>query len=272
MNHAYLRPRPPLDAFVHFFWATDRYVAATPRERVLPDGSLAIVVHLGSGPMRVSVGDRTEPASVGGAALCGARTSPLLLDTSALGPTVGIHFRAGGVRPFFDVQAEELAERVTPLDALWGGAVQRLREQLTDVHEHLQRAQIMERFLLQQLRRPLNHRHALRASLTAFEEPDLPSVAEVNRRTGLSPKRLLALFREEIGLCPKSYWRVRRFRAALHDLERGVLRGAPLAAHHGYCDQAHFLREFRSLAGSSPREYLSARVPETDHVSVNVQP
>jgi AraC-like DNA-binding protein len=123
--------------------------------------------------------------------------------------------------------------------------------------------------LLGQARGSLEQRHALRASLAAFEESDLESVAEVNRRTGLSPKRLLALFREEIGLCPKSYWRVRRFRAALQDLDDGVLRGAPLAAQHGYCDQAHFLREFRALAGSSPTEYLMARVPGTDHVSLH---
>jgi AraC-like DNA-binding protein len=102
----------------------------------------------------------------------------------------------------------------------------------------------------------------LRASLAAFDESGLPSVAEVNQRTGLSPKRLLALFRDEVGLSPKAYWRVRRFRAALRDINRGVLRGADLAAQHGYCDQAHFLREFRQLSGSTPREYRAARRPQ----------
>ena len=268
MNHAYFRPLPPLDTFVDFFWATAHYEARTPRERVLPSGSAAIVVHLAPHSMRVARADSADLISVGGAVLCGARTSPLVLDTSALGPTVGIHFKAGGLRPFFDVNAEEVAEQATSLEALWGPVVRTLQDQLQAQPSHLQRARLMEQFLLGQARRRLEHRHALRESLSLFEARELKSVAEVNRRTGLSSKRLLALFREEIGLCPKSYWRVRRFRAALQDLEGGVMRGAPLAAQHGYCDQAHFLREFRALAGSNPSEYLAARVPGTDHVSV----
>ena len=270
MNHAYFRPPPPLDNFVDFFWATDCYAARTPRERVLPTGSAAIVVHLATHTMRVAHADAADLSDVGGAVLCGARTRPLVLDTSALGPTVGIQFKAGGLRPFFDMHAEEVAERATPLEALWGPAVQTLRDRLHEQASQLARARLMEQFLLGQARRPLEHRPALRESLSLFEKTELRSVAEVNRRTGLSPKRLLALFREEIGLCPKSYWRVRRFRAALQDLDSGVLRGAPLAAQHGYCDQAHFLREFRALAGSSPSEYLAARVPGTDHVSVQL--
>lgn len=270
MNHAYFRPLPPLDKLVECFWATDRYEAATPRERVLPTGSAAVVVHLGSNGMRVANTDSADLSSVGGAVLCGARTSPLVLDTSALGPTVGIHFKAGGLRPFFDIQAEEVAEQAASLEDLWGPAIATLRDQLQALPSHLQRARLMEQFLLERARRPLDHRPVLVESLSAFENPALRSVAEVNRRTGLSPKRLLALFREEVGLCPKSYWRVRRFRAALQDLDGGVMRGAPLAAQHGYCDQAHFLREFRALAGSSPSEYLAARVPGTDHVSVHL--
>jgi AraC-like DNA-binding protein len=70
-------------------------------------------------------------------------------------------------------------------------------------------------------------------------------------------------------LSPKAFWRVRRFRAALRDLEQGALSGAALACEHGYFDQAHFLREFRALSSSSPREYLAARVAGTDHVSVH---
>jgi AraC-like DNA-binding protein len=270
MNHAYLRPLPPLDKLVDFFWATDRYDAATPRERVLPTGSAAVVVHLGGNSMRVAGADDAELSSVGGAVLCGARTSPLVLDTSLLGPTVGIHFKAGGLRPFFDIQAEEVAEQATSLEELWGSALATLRDQLQALSSNMQRARLMEQFLLGRARRPLEQRSVLRESLSAFEDPALRSVAEVNRRTGLSPKRLLALFREEVGLCPKSYWRVRRFRAALQDLDGGVMRGAPLAAQHGYCDQAHFLREFRALAGSCPSEYLAARVPGTDHVSVHL--
>ena len=268
MSHTFYRPAPPLDALVEYVWATDSYPAATPRERVLPTGSLSLVFHLGDQPVRVSDAPAHELSSVGGAVLCGARTSPLLLDTSALGATVGVQFKPGGVRPFLDGGAEEVAERAVALEALWGPGVRSMRERLLEELSLHGRTQLVEQFLVQRAQPRLEPQPALRGALAAFEERDLPAVSEVNRRTGLSPKRLLALFREHVGLSPKAYWRVRRFRSALEALESGKARGARLAAHHGYCDQAHYLREFRALAGSCPSDYLALRVPGSDHVSV----
>jgi AraC-like DNA-binding protein len=269
MIHALYRPRPPLDRLVEFFWVNDEeYVGQAPRERVLPTGSPALVIHLGESPVCIYAGDEaTEPANVSDAVVCGARSSPLVIGTS-LGPIVGVHFKPGGARQFFDVPADALAEQTVSLEALWGASARSLREQLAETPTPLDRVRLLEDLLVMRARRSFELSPALRESLRAFEERDLVSVAEVNRRTGLSPKRLLALFYDEVGLSPKAFWRVRRFRAALRDVEVGTLRGAALANEHGYCDQAHFLREFRALAGSSPREYLAARVVGTDHVSV----
>lgn len=268
MMHTLYRPKAPLDKLVDYFWVSADYVSQAPRERVLPSGSQSLVVPLGEPPLRIYSGEQTDAAAViRGAVVCGARSSPLTIAT-VTGPTVGVHFKPGGARAFFDVPCNEFAEQAIALEAIWGASAHSLRERLMETSAPCERAQLMEEHLLHRLRRSLEPAPALRASLDAFEEPDLTSVAEVNRRTGLSPKRLLALFREEVGLSPKTYWRVRRFRAALLDLEQGALRGAAVAAEHGYFDQAHFLREFRSLAGASPREYLATRVEGTDHVPV----
>ncbi|MCP3137826.1 helix-turn-helix transcriptional regulator [Pyxidicoccus xibeiensis] len=269
MPHALYRPKPPLDKFVDSFWVSGDYVAQAPRERVLPSGAQSLVVPLYETPTRIYSGEHTtEAADVSGAILCGARSTPLIIGPPP-GPTVGVEFKPGGAHPFFGVPANALAEQTLALDALWGASARALHERLMETPSPLGRVQLLEEHLLHRLRHSFELSPALRASLDAFEEPDLTSVAEVNRRTGLSPKRLLALFREEVGLSPKTFWRVRRFRAVLRDLEQGSLRGAALAAEHGYFDQAHFLREFRSLSGSSPREYLAKRVAGTDHVSVH---
>lgn len=267
MRHVFERPRAPLDRFVECLWATDGYAAATARERVLPSGVLSLVIHLGAQPVRVYLDEQAAaPQEVLGGVLCGVRTSPLVLDTTTLGATVGVVFRPYGARPLLDIAASALAERVAPLEAVWP-AGRDLRARLLETPDLRQRLQLLEHALLQHAR-DFEARPVLQEALRLFEDPRLPSVAEVGRRTGLSAKRLASLFHEEVGLGPKAFWRVRRFRAALRDLERGRLHGALLAAEHGYCDQPHFLREFRALAGSSPREYLAARVPGTDHVSI----
>lgn len=268
VDYVTYRPAPPLDALIEFMWAADGYPAQAPRERVLPSGAPALIIHLDPRPMRVYADELArEPAIASGAVFCGARQRPLIIDT-ALGANVGIHFRPGGARPFFDVAADAVAEQTVPLEAFWGTASHALCERLREAPTSVERVRVLLAFLLARARRSLSLGATLRLSFAAFDEPDLASVAEVNRRTGLSPKRLLSLFREEVGLSPKVFWRVRRFRAALHDLDQGTFRGAALAAEHGYFDQAHFLREFRTFAGSSPREYLASRVVGSDHVSL----
>jgi len=75
---------------------------------------------------------------------------------------------------------------------------------------------------------------------------------------GLSARQLRRLFVEEIGLSPKHFCRVIRFRhsvSRLADSPRGDW--AQVALDCGYYDQAHFINEFRELSGFSPGEYAS---------------
>ncbi|HEX6241750.1 MAG TPA: AraC family transcriptional regulator [Polyangiales bacterium] len=268
MDYALYRPGPPLDRFVETLWAADHYVADAPRERVLPNGAHALVIHLAEHPLHIYASEQTYvPTPASGAIVCGARQTSLIIGT-ALGPTVGAQFRPGGASRIFRLPGSALLEQTVPLEALWGRCVGSLRERLLASDSTLARARLLEAQLLARLRDVSELDPALRISLNAFEERTLTSVAEVNRRTGLSPKRLLALFRDEVGLSPKAYWRVRRFRGALHDLDRGALRGAALACSHGYCDQAHFLREFRAISGASPSEYLASR-NGGDHIALH---
>jgi AraC-like DNA-binding protein len=269
MNRALYRPPSPLDRLVDFFWVSDAYSAQTSRERVLPTGASALVVHLGEHPVEIYEDDdhNTKAAHISHTFMCGARSTPLIIGT-CLGPTVGVRFKPGGARPFFDAPAYELVKQVVSLDALWGASARSLRERLAEASAPIERVRILTEFLVARRGQSFELPPALRESLVAFEDPDLMSVAAVNRLTGLSPKRLIAVFRDAVGLSPKAFWRVRRFRAALRDLECRSLSGAALACRHRYYDQAHFLREFRALAGSSPRDYLAARVVTRDHVAV----
>lgn len=269
MNHVVYRPTSALTGLVDYFWAADDYVARAPRERVLPTGSQTLIVFTGDAPLHTYADAEAAPTvSQARAVVCGARQAPLIIGTS-FGPTVGVHFKPGGAGSLFDVPADALTGQVVSLEALWGRAADSIYDQIRSTSSQHERVRLLERALIGRARQASGFElePVLRAALEAFEQPALTSVNEVNRLTGLSPKRLVALFDAKIGLSPKTYWRVRRFRAALRDLERGQ-RGAALAHRHGYCDQAHFLRDFRAFAGACPRQYFDARVIGTDHVSV----
>jgi AraC-like DNA-binding protein len=80
------------------------------------------------------------------------------------------------------------------------------------------------------------------------------SVAEIVARTGLPHRRLQRVFARELGLAPRTYLRLLRFRAALQAVQQdeGTLAGT--AAARGYADQAHMARDFRLFAGVPPSD------------------
>lgn len=98
---------------------------------------------------------------------------------------------------------------------------------------------------------PLSERIA-RATLEAHGCSDLAA------RTGLSPRTLQRWFARHVGSAPRTYLRLLRFSDAFAELPG---TGSTLAAHaadHGFADQSHMAREFRSLAGT-PAEQARTR-------------
>ncbi|OSZ64264.1 hypothetical protein CAP40_16425 [Sphingomonas sp. IBVSS2] len=80
------------------------------------------------------------------------------------------------------------------------------------------------------------------------------SVAAISTRTGLPHRRLQRIFARELGLAPRTYLRLLRFREALQDVQQGADTLAGTAAARGYADQAHMARDFRALAGMPPSD------------------
>jgi methylphosphotriester-DNA--protein-cysteine methyltransferase len=63
------------------------------------------------------------------------------------------------------------------------------------------------------------------------------------------------VFRETIGVSPKTFAEVTRFRRAVRAAREENHAGwATIAA--GYYDQAHLITEFRAIAGVTPRAHL----------------
>ena len=84
---------------------------------------------------------------------------------------------------------------------------------------------------------------------------------------GLSAKRFIERFREQVGITPKVYCRIRRFQRAVTMATRGrQVEWTRVALDCGYFDQAHFIHDFRSFAGLTPSAYQSARTSFQNHV------
>lgn len=100
---------------------------------------------------------------------------------------------------------------------------------------------------------------ALSASLAAIEQHrGNVSITRLSSMTGVSRRHLERQFRDEVGLGAKHVARIARVQHALRVMKtHASFSGADLAAHCGYADQAHLIRECRELTGSTPTRLMT---------------
>lgn len=88
------------------------------------------------------------------------------------------------------------------------------------------------------------------------DHPDVTRVDELAAHVGLSERSLQRLVMERVGMSPKWLIQRRRLHDAVEALKSGESSLADMAARLGYADQAHFTRDFRTVTGMTPGDYL----------------
>ena len=126
-------PAPPLSEFVDLLWLYEGYQQPHKKERLLPDGSMELVVNLKEDRTRVyDPRDPEKCTTFRGTSVAGAHSEFFVIDTAEQHSVAGVHFKPGGAFPFFDLPANELHNQLVSLDDLWGGLAAELRERLLE--------------------------------------------------------------------------------------------------------------------------------------------
>jgi AraC-like DNA-binding protein len=251
-------PPLPLAAYVEMLWYWEGYHPPHPKERILPSGVMELTINLSEEPLHVyNAQAACAPQPICGPMVGGARSQPFVIDTARPASILSVWFKPGGARLFFGAAADELHNLHLPLAALWGSSANRLYDQLLEAPTTVARFRVLEGALLGRLARAAERHRAVSYALAAFQAaPRSHTIAEIVRQIALSPTRFIQLFREEIGMSPKLYCRVKRFQAALRLIAcQPNPKWAEVALTCGYYDQAHFINEFHAFAGITPTAY-----------------
>lgn len=248
------RPRPELRRHVECLWlASDTRARSRTPERVVPDGCPELIVHLADCFARERGGRFVvQPRAF----LAGTLTRPWLLRAGRRVLTLGVRFRPGAVTAVLPVSMPEATDRETRLAAIVGGTAARaLGLALRSARSEAARFAAAEAWLMGRLAaaRPRGEGAAVAVRLLLQARGSV-RIDAVARALGWSRRRLERTFARELGIRPKLFARIVRLNAVLAGLgaaQRASAVDAALAA--GYFDQAHLLRDFRGLAGRTPR-------------------
>jgi AraC-like DNA-binding protein len=264
-------PAPPLGNFVDLLWLYEGYSQPHDKERILPDGSMELVINLSEDRARVYDRNRTNQfQTMRGALLVGAQSNYFVIDTAQQFSVLGVHFKPGGAFPFFRFPAGEFHNQHLSLDLLWGSAATDLRDRLLEAPTPEAKFQILEESLLAHAGKPLSRHPAVNYALQVFSDRHgTPSIADVTGRIGLSSRRFIDVFNDQVGLTPKLFCRVRRFQKVVRSIPTARdIDWTNVALDCGYFDQAHFIHDFRAFSGLSPTAYAAHRTEHVNHVPI----
>ncbi|WP_299039062.1 AraC family transcriptional regulator [uncultured Pseudokineococcus sp.] len=89
------------------------------------------------------------------------------------------------------------------------------------------------------------------------ERTDVTRVSQVCEAFGLSERALQRLVHRRVGLTPKWLIQRRRLHEAVGRLRAGGTTHAEIAADLGYADQAHLVRDFSRVTGTTPGRFAA---------------
>lgn len=270
MHHVSRSPDSQLTEFVDALW----YLSDAPthaRERILPSGTIELVINLHEDEFRIYDPDHTDRyRRFSGAIVSGAYRRFFVIDTLEHASIIGVHFKPAGAAPFLGIPPGELRDAHVDLDMLWGPHTAELREQLRTANDAAERFAILENALIARLSSAHRPHDAVRFAVERLESPEV-TVGEIATGVQWSHRRLLRSFTAEVGVNPKLFGRLRRFQRARALAERGPSPDwARLAVDCGYFDQSHLIRDFVAFSGFTPTDLLrhrGVRVKE-DHVAL----
>jgi AraC-like DNA-binding protein len=154
---------------------------------------------------------------------------------------------------------DALSGRLLDLTDVLGADSRRLADQLRDTPTWRGRFGLLDEYLLRRAQNGPDPAPEVtwtwqRLLATGGKAP----IGRLAGEVGWSHKHLITKFRQQIGLPPKTAARLVRFDAVWRHLaEQPPARWDEIAAHSGYADQAHLIRDFRQFTGATPTAFLT---------------
>ena len=256
MRYRESAPLPALAPFVDKVWTLEGLAEpGDPPQPVLPDGRTELVMHFGDPFALVTdpAGATLQPSLV----FAGQLPAQLLLQPTGRIAIVSIRFHPHGAAALLRMPQHQLLGSPLAL----GDLDPRLTRALQDVQsqsQDLDQAALLAQQVLMRWIEPerVDARVAHAVWIISRSRGRIP-IERVADASGITRRHLEKRFLDQVGLTPKRLARISRFQYALQLLESGGARpGADTAAACGYADQAHFVRDFRSLAGCPPSGHL----------------
>ena len=271
MRYWRIAPDRRLRGLVACYWAVDSQPASASiagreaaEDLLIPDGLSEIVFNRGTaGFERWQLGLRERRQHMAHSYIIGGRSHSINTRASGSLRLAGVKLDARFLRSLIRTPLSEFREATLSLADLGD-------EQLLALEESVGNARCIEtviglfdNFFIAAMRELARSRSAVDALVARIQVDHNTPILAWARDAGVDSRSLERAFIASMGMTPKQYTRVIRFKQHYQALITNRGTNTPLSARlDGYYDQSHFNREFRHFTGVSPGTKLAGRMAQ----------
>lgn len=256
MQYQVFQPSPTLQGIRCIWMLSDDARPDAAPQRVVPDGCVELVLNVGDRFRHLP--DGGAPSLQPAALVVGDARRPMVIAPTGRVDIIGIRFEPGGAPQFLGAPMRELIDRSFDLADVRPALYRRLLDRIGETPGAADRLRVIEHSLSRSVSRKLMPDPRLaRAARLVTETRGRAGLDAITQSLGVGNRWLQRRFRESVGFGPKLLGRLTRFHSLVAALDGSrPTRWARAAAEHGYYDQSHLIRDFRTFAGTSPAAYL----------------
>lgn len=183
----------------------------------------------------------------------GFHKKPFTVDINSSLDQICIIFNPSALRAFSSESYENLISSDTAFDIFTSKDDYAL-EQLFEEVQFAKRAEILEQLLLKNLKYAVPDKLKEALYLISTYNSDNLTVEMLAKKLEISTPTLFRLFKNHLGQNPKSYLKTIRFRNTLDEILNKQNTLTNIAYVNQFYDQAHFVHDFKTLSGYSPKQ------------------
>lgn len=259
MHYQELAPHPRLAPFVRTCWTLTGTAAEMGPQPVVPDGCTELIVHRARPFLRYTVDGAAGITTRQATQLFVAQMrAPVVLSPDGNTDIVAIRFEPFGAAALIGGSQSAVVDDVIDAAALGERWLTRALNNAESANSAEESLQILERALLARLdeRRLSVDARVIEAVRCLSITNGAMSIDDAAMRVGTSARHLERLFLKHVGVPPKSLARVLRFQAAATNIATESARSfSDISSETGYADQSHMIRDFVTLAGTTPQQF-----------------
>jgi len=250
-------PSKRMRPFIQYFWVVDldkNNIYRSLSQKIIPNGMSELIFHFGD-RLKFEKNNLTDimPKMI----LHGQTTNAYNISQTGNTNFIAAVFKPHSINLFFDIKSFEITNSYIDLSLLLNNEANLFFEQLSCINSNQTRIEFIESFLLKRLNQKqlFDFKRISQSIFNINKSFGQTTVSDLSKMSFLSEKQFYRKFLEYTGLTPKQFIKIVRIQYAVKLINTGCNNNlTELSLICGYYDQSHFIKDFKSIVGCTPKE------------------